>query len=207
MAGILNVSVITVYREIARNKGKRNYTPAHAQMLSDERKERNKGKRTFTAQVQQRAGKWIEEYQWSPKQIAGYCKLKDIPVVSSERIYQYIRAYKAEGGSLWTHLRHKGKHRKRPVGGGKQTVIKNKVSIDQRPDIINLRQRPGDWEIDTVIGKDGKGAIQTLTERLSSFLIMEKLLEGKSAISLAKAVFRLLFAYKKQTHSITSLLN
>ncbi|GHT19892.1 hypothetical protein AGMMS4957_05220 [Bacteroidia bacterium] len=49
IAEIVNASVSTVYREIARNKGKRNYTPAHAQMLADERKERYARKRTFSA--------------------------------------------------------------------------------------------------------------------------------------------------------------
>jgi IS30 family transposase len=204
IAEIVKVSLSTIYREIARNKSYSRYTPRYAQMLADERKERYRFRRTFTLQVQRQVKKWMETEQWSPEQIVGYCRLKEIPMVSHERIYQYVRAEKASGGSLWKQLRHKGKHRKRPVGGGKQVVIKNKVSIDERGDIINLRQRFGDWEIDTIIGKDGKGAILTLTERLSRFLIMEKLPAGKCAMPLAKIVFRLLFAYKKQTHSITS---
>jgi IS30 family transposase len=173
-------------------------------MLADERKERYKGRRTFTIAMQQQVKKWIEKDQWSPEQIVGYCRSKGIPMVSSERIYQYVRGDKVAGGTLWKHLRHKGKHRKRPVGGGKKVVIKNKISIDERPDIINDKGRFGDWEIDTIIGKDGKGAILTLTERLTSFLIMEKLPHGKCAIPLADAVYRLLLAYKKQTYSITS---
>ncbi|GAP73430.1 IS30 family transposase [Candidatus Symbiothrix dinenymphae] len=204
IAEIVNVSASTVYREIERNKGTRKYTPIHAQMLADERKERYTRKRTFSAAVERQVKKRLEEDQWSPEQIVGYCKLKAIPMVSHERIYQHIRADKATGGTLWTHLRHRGKHRKRPVGGGKKVVIKNKISIDERPDVINLRKRLGDWEIDTIIGKDGKGAILTLTERLTSFLMMEKLPEGKAALPLAKVVHNLLVAYKKNTHSITA---
>ena len=39
----------------------------------------------------------------------------------------------------------------RPVSG-KYQVIKDKISIDQRPDIINNKERFGDWEIDTIVG-------------------------------------------------------
>ncbi|MDR2470448.1 MAG: hypothetical protein LBD27_08260 [Tannerella sp.] len=65
-----------------------------------------------------------------------------------------------QAGTLYRHLRHRLKHRKRPVGG-KKVVIPDKVSIDMREDIINSKQRFGDWEIDTIIGKEGKGAILT----------------------------------------------
>ncbi|GHU73279.1 hypothetical protein FACS189413_17480 [Bacteroidia bacterium] len=133
----------------------------------------------------------------------GYAKSQNIPMVSHERIYQLIRQDKAVGGSLWKHTRHKLKHRKRPVTG-KQINIKNKVSIELRPAIVDNKERCGDWEIDTMIGKDGKGAILTLTERLTGFLLMEKLPMGKQALPLSKVVIRLLFAYKNTVHTITS---
>jgi IS30 family transposase len=79
-------------------------------------------------------------------------------MVSHERIYQLIREDKTNGGMLWKHTRHKLKHRKRPLSG-KAVNIPNKVSIDQRPPIVDLKERCGDWEADTIIGKDGKGAI------------------------------------------------
>jgi IS30 family transposase len=64
-------------------------------------------------------------------------------MVSHERIYQFIREDKAAGGTLYKELRYRLKHRKRPVGG-KKIVIPDKVSIDQRPDIINNKQHFGD---------------------------------------------------------------
>ena len=73
-------------------------------------------------------------------------------MVSHERIYQYIREDKEKGGTLYKNCRHRLKHRKRPVGG-KKVVIPDKVSIEQRPEIINNRERFGDWEIDTIVGK------------------------------------------------------
>jgi IS30 family transposase len=38
---------------------------------------------------------------------------------------------------------------------------------DLRPDVINRKERFGDWEIDTVVGHENKGgAILTATERM-----------------------------------------
>ncbi|MCP4552881.1 MAG: hypothetical protein GY834_12760 [Bacteroidetes bacterium] len=50
-----------------------------------------------------------------------------------------------------------------------QFVYQNKVSIDLRPACINNKERMGDWEIDTIIGKDNKGAIVTIAERATAF--------------------------------------
>ena len=46
--------------------------------------------------------------------------------------------------------------------------------IDQHPDIVNPRGRFGDWEGDTFIGKGRQGAIVTLTERKSGFLVVRQ---------------------------------
>ena len=73
-----------------------------------------------------------------------------------------------------------------------------------RPAIVDAQERCGDWEIDTIIGKDQKGAILTMTERKTGFLLMEKMKFGKQAEPLAKAVIRLLTCYKNTVHTITS---
>ena len=46
--------------------------------------------------------------------------------------------------------------------------------------------------MDTIVGKDGKGAIVTLVDRKSCYMLMEKLETGKQAMPLAHAVVRLL---------------
>ncbi|XTB53538.1 IS30 family transposase [Fusobacterium nucleatum] len=76
--------------------------------------------------------------------------------------------------------------------------------IDRRPDIINNKERFGDWEIDTIVGAFNKGAIVTLTERTTKMLLMKYLPNGKEAKGLAKAVIDLLLPYKDFVHSITS---
>jgi IS30 family transposase len=174
-----------------------------AQEYADERKERFRRKRKFTETIRQKVIRELTEEQWSPEQIVGRAARAGIAMVSHERIYQFIRDDKKNGGTFYKHLRHRLKHRKRPVGG-KRVIIPDKVSIDMRPDIINQKQRFGDWEIDTIVGPENKGAILTATERRTGFLLMKKLPEGKNAKALAKELFLLLAPYKSSVKSITS---
>jgi len=204
VAQLLGTDKSTIYREISRNKRKRgSYSAIFAQQLCKERQERFGRDRKFTIEMKKLIVEKLTKEQWSPEQIVGFAEQNKIPMVSHERIYQFIREDKKNDGLLWTHTRHKLKHRKRPVAG-KQTNIKNKVSIELRPSIVDTQERYGDWEIDTIIGENQKGAILTITERKTGFLLMEKMVFGKQAEGLAKAAIRMLFAYKNTVHTITS---
>ena len=203
-AELLNVDRSTVYREIYRNSRKRGtYNPDFANELAEERKERFCKHRKFDAVKQKLIDHWIIQEQWSPEQIKGYCDRNDIEMVSHERIYQYIREDKITGGEKYKHLRHKLKHRKRHVSG-KHEVIKNKVSIENRPDVINNKERFGDWEIDLIVGKNNKGAMVTIVERTTAMIMVRKLKNGKNANCLANTVIEMLLPYKDSIKSITS---
>jgi len=202
----LNVHRSTLYREVNRNsKPRGSYDAFYANESSEIRKERFAKKRKLNLEMISFIRDKLENQQWSPEQIKGYCFKNNIPMVSHERIYQYIYEDKVNGGSLYHHLRtgnnkykkRYGKHKNRKI------IIKNKVSIDERPDIINNKQRYGDWEIDTIVGKGHKGAIVTLVERKSNFILIRKL-KNKNAVELARETIRLLAPYKFLVHSITS---
>jgi len=196
----------TVYRELKRNSRPRgSYEAYYANNLSEIRKERFAKNRKFTSQMMGLINQKLENQQWSPEQINGYCIQKNIPMVSHERIYQYIYQDKENGDKLFEHLRTGKKKYKKRYGKHKnpKVIIKNKVSIDERPEIINSKERYGDWEIDTIIGKNHKGAIVTVVERKSSFILIRKL-KGKNAEELAKQTIRLMVPYKELVHSITS---
>jgi IS30 family transposase len=190
-----------VSRELKRNansKGK--YSYGYAQDMADLRKERMKQPRKLFSSLKKEIIELIRQ-DWSPQQVEGRLKMKNRPHVSHETIYQMIRKDKAEGGELYKHTRHQLKHRKRPVG--KKTAIKNRVSIEQRPEIVDTKARLGDWEIDTIVGENNKGAIVTMVERKTAFMMMEKLKHGKNAKELTKAVTRLLLGYIDNVHTIT----
>jgi IS30 family transposase len=200
----LKVHKSSVGRELNRNSSKTGkYNPDSAHLLAVERKERFGIKRKFTKSVEQKVSDYITKEQWSPEQIVGYCKKNNIIMVSVERIYQYIRQDKEKGGLIYKHLRHKLKHRKRPVGEDK-SKIKDKTSIELRPEKVNNREEFGHFEMDLVIGKEHKGAVLTITERVSKFFICQYLPHGKTAKEVAKAVHNLLLPYKNHVHSITT---
>jgi IS30 family transposase len=118
---------------------------------------------------------------WSPEQLAGRLKEidTDIKYASHVAVYRYI--YSVYGRQLEQHLRRKGKKKKgrRP----KSTVSKNRTFIDERPEIINSRERFGDWEGDLIVsGKYGKGVLLVLHSRKGRFPIIEKVMSRKTAI-------------------------
>lgn len=112
----LNINQSSIGREIKRNSHKHGYRAAYAQMLCQERKERFNRPRKFNTTIKQFVDQKITIEQWSPEQITGHCKSNNIDMVSHERIYQYVRLDKANGGNMYKDMRHKLKHRKRPVG-------------------------------------------------------------------------------------------
>jgi len=204
IAGLILKDKSVVCREMQRNKNEKGrYKAAYASGLSEIRKERLKRPRRLSLEMEKDIKKALIEDQWPPEQIKGRFDKEQRQMVSHERIYQLVRKDKQEGGSLYKHTRHHLKHRKRPVGG-KLIVVKDKVSIDERPAIINDKGRFGDWEIDTIIGAENKGAIVTIVERQTGFLFMKKLPQGKVALGLAKAVIEMLMPYKQSVLSITS---
>lgn len=164
----LGVSKSTISRELNRNsKRTGKYSATRAQEYANERKERFCKDRVFTPRMQQIIRDKLSQDQWSPEQIQGYCKVNDIPMVSHECIYQFIYQDKSEGGLLYKNLRVASKKYRKRYGSNNyhRHLIKNMVSIDLRPEVINNKQRYGDWEIDTIVGKGNKGAIVTVVER------------------------------------------
>ena len=78
---------------------------------------------------------------YSPEQIAGRLKLKGKPTVSHERIYQHVWADKKQGGELYKHLRRKGrKYRKRGLAKDMRGIIKDRIGIEQRPEIVDKKE-------------------------------------------------------------------
>jgi IS30 family transposase len=64
------------------------------------------------------------------------------------------------------------------------------------------RDRIGDWEGDTVIGKGHGGALVTVVERASKYTVLEGVLH-KTAAAVHQAVTRGLQPYKALVHTIT----
>lgn len=104
---------------------------------------------------------------------------------------------------MYRHLRQGHKRYRRGRGKDKAPAIKNAVSIDERPNSVENRERFGDWEIDTVLGKNGTGAMVTILERATRFYLVKKV-TSKSAEDVTRATIEMLMPYKKHVHTITA---
>jgi IS30 family transposase len=185
----LEVSKSTISRELHRNSGKRGYRPKQAQEKRDQR-QKNKAKRRISGDD------WISieaklRLDWSPEQISGWYKANGVLRISPEHIYQYVYADKQAGGELFKHLRCQKPGRKRPGKYDRRGLIPDRKSIDERPAVVEQRQRLGDWERDLIIGKHHQGAALTLTERKSRFTLLRKV-DGKRAEAVMQATLDVL---------------
>ena len=88
-------------------------------------------------------------------------------------------------------LRHKGKSLRGKKKGAKRSGIKISNELSQRPAAANNKKRLGDWEADTIIGKQGKACLVTMNDRKSLFLLIGKS-EAKKAEPVRDVMIRLL---------------
>ncbi len=124
--------------------------------------------------------------------------------ICHETIYRYIYYNKSRGGRLYKHLRHKNKkYHSRSNAYQRRGIIIDRISIDKRPKVVDHKNRIGDFEIDTVIGRHHIGALVTVVDRKSKFAIIEKV-ESKRAEEVTKALIGMLLPLKPITKTITS---
>tara|TARA_B100001146_G_C16137305_1_gene415115 strand:- start:9 stop:1001 length:993 start_codon:yes stop_codon:yes gene_type:complete len=182
IAKSLKRSPSTLSRELKRNIGKRGYRHKQANHFSQERHQSKNKSIKLTKSIKEYINRSLAK-DWSPEQIAG--RLKDEPRISlhHETIYQYILRDKKNGGELYKLLRHQNKtYRKRYGNQHSRNGIPNRVDIDERPQEANNRERIGDWEIDTIIGKAHRGAILTMDDRKSKIRLAAPLSHKKASL-------------------------
>jgi len=208
IAKSIGVHPSTVSRELSRNGKKRRdgkiiYTHAHAQELAEERRECVVANGKKSEPLLREVERLLREKQWSPEQISGYLRKRG-KFISHTCIYSYIHWDKKNGGDLYKCCRHKLKHRDKSLyKESRVSGIPDRVPISERPKEADGK-RFGDWEMDTVIGKDGKGAILTLSERSTAYGISAKLPSGKEARACADKAIELLLPYKGHVLTITT---
>jgi len=194
-----------VSKEIKRNSDKRNGVYKHElaqKKYAKRQKEKAKQKR-FTKNIQHAIELLLRD-DYSPEQVVGYLEKQDEKTVSIERIYQHIWQDKKNHGDLHTHLRRQGRrYRKRGASKDSRGVIRNRVSIDERPAIVEKRARFGDIEVDLIIGKNHNQAILTINDRASGMLKMKKI-PSKQASVVTEAITTLLEDWKPYLHTITA---
>jgi len=202
IAKLLKRSPATISREIKRNTGKRGYRPKQANDQATMRRLTAEKSIKLTNEIKQDIVKLIKQ-ELSPEQVCDYLITHGKTKLHHETIYRMLLQDKCDGGTLYKHLRHLHKsHRKRYGSYERRGRIKNAVSIEQRPAIVDSRSRIGDWEGDTVIGKNHKSAIYTLVDRKSLYTVIVKL-NGKNATELVDKTLKVLEPMSSKIHTIT----
>ena len=200
IADVIGVHKSSISRELKRNRGQRGYRPQQAHELA--RARRQKAVPRLTTEVWNIVESLLRQ-DWSPEQISGRLKKEQRIRISHEWIYQHILVDKQASGDLYKHLRCQKKRRKRYGTYDRRGKLPNCRSIEERPASVNARKRIGDWEVDTLIGKQQKHAMLTLTERKSRFTLIGKV-PRRTAQAVRQQVCKLLLPVKDKVHTLTS---
>jgi len=184
----LNRHHSTISRELKRNGpsypgGVYWYDSAQARALERKAKPRHQRRRAHAelyGYVTQRL-----QARWSPECVAGRLAL-DFPRqpamrVSHEAVYRWIVHDAQAGGQLYRCLclAHKRRRRQRRYGS-LRGLIPGRVSIVQRPAVVQTRHRFGDWEGDTVYGRRTRICLLTQVERKSRYLLAAKVSDRRA---------------------------
>ena len=192
----------TISRELRRNSAVTGYKPAHAHDRALARQSGRRNARHFSAE-QCTHVEGLLRLCLSPQQVSGRLRVEKTMCISTESIYQRAYRDKAQGGNLVSYLRCQKARRKRYASGQERRgTLANRTCIEQRPAIVAQKRRIGDWEGDTVIGKDHRGVLLTLVERKSRYTLACQLGSRHSA-GVTEALIGLLRPHKGNCHTLT----
>ena len=199
----LNRHKSTISREIIRHRTQgQQYSAEKSQRQSRLTKQRRRKPYRLHSQLIQHIHTLIRR-KLSPEQVYAYLRKHHQITLHHSTIYRYLRQDKSNGGTLWQHLRICSKAYRKRYGstwtGGK---VPNRVGIENRPAVVDQKSRIGDWEADTIVGKDQKSALLTLVERTTRYTIICKL-KNLKAKDTARAAVRALKAHKGRVHTVT----
>jgi transposase, IS30 family len=210
IAQVLGKNRTTIYRELKRNKNENG--KYEAKVAKQKTKERRVKSNQRFRKIEN--NKWLRAYiirkikkYWSPEQIEGRIKKKwtedKSRHIGKDSIYDFLYS---ERKDLVKYLRcQKGKYRRR-YGTRireKQREEAKKKRIDTRPEIIETRDRIGDWEGDTIVGKEKTIHILTHVERKSGMLLADKLERATAELTKEKTVKRFEKIPRKKKHTLT----
>lgn len=211
----LDRPVSTISREIKRNTcGPRpKYIPRLAQERARERVlNRGRRERLKSQEIRDYVLVMLKAH-YSPEQIAGRINI-DIPgtKISYEAIYKYIYTQyhrngygRCTGEDLRIYLKrhHKTRHPKYIPYRPQKLKIVGAISISERPREIELREKIGHWEGDSVVSSQSKYRLNTLVERKSGLLFVTKVNNGTASETSQAVIDRLSVLPKNRRQTLT----
>jgi transposase, IS30 family len=207
ISSLLGVSRKTIYNELNRNSSPGNYkkyTANQAQSRRNERRKNSNPNSKITSAMIEILKKRISIDKWSPEQVSGRCKAEGIKMLCTESIYKYIYSIdKANKGELLSSLRQSHRTRRRRKNSkDKRGTIKDRVSITDRPIVVEQQSRFGDFEGDTIVGKNHKSQVGTIVERSTLYTILVPL-KSKQSEHVATEISKKMLPLQSYCHTIT----
>jgi len=200
IASELGVNKSTVCREINRRSTPAGYF-ADTSQLDYEIRHKKVGRRKKLSHS--KTQNYVMEklmIGWSPEQISGRMRLEQRnDSVCTETIYAWIyNDTICQKDKMYQYLRFGKKKRTKHTGRStKKSKIPNRVSIHQRPKIVEKKKEFGHWEGDSVIYAY-KQAINTLNE-LSTGIVEFTKIESKTSDLTTQAMINKLSRYDSKT--------
>ncbi len=195
----------SVWRELRRNAGGGGgYSPGEAQGRAEAR-------RSAASSVPRRMtpDRWAQvegllAEGWSPEQVAGRLRLEGGWTVGRQWTSEHVRADRKAGGRLFLLLRRRG--RKPNWRGGRHSGrghIPGRMDISERPDEVERKERVGDWEADTIIGKGHSGAVVSLVDRASKYTYLQRV-DRRTSAAVSAAMVEMPPPSAAPVHTITA---
>jgi IS30 family transposase len=210
----LGVHPSTISRELERNIAKRGqtsgkYVAENAQRKTIQRHHQKPKIVKFSFPMKEQAVKWLKYEKWSPEIISIVGNKTGKCPMSIESLYQWIwqskhgnKAADKPFKKIYNLLKHGKRRRKRGSRKDSRGIIHNRVSIDKRPKVVKQRKRPGDIEVDFMMGKNHKGALLIMTDRATLHTKLHKL-ENRNSNTVSKTMIKSLLKSKHPIHTIT----
>lgn len=194
----------TIGREIERNKNSKwEYDPIQAENRYRDRRSRTNTERSKLLNNNELRNE-IEirlqnkEEDWSPDGLVGRMKKEGVDCVCTKTIYNYIH----KRNPWWKkYLKYKRWYRK-AKRWLQWKINENLPSIDDRPEIVETRERFWDWEADTILSKWRNCALLTCNERKIKYVLIKKV-ENCKAETIHNATLALLKNHKDRILTIT----
>ena len=205
IARVLGRHRSTIGREVRRNRSTSDgaYRVEHADWYARGRRSHSRRNWHFGPEAWALVRARLADH-WSPEQIAGRLRRERRLSISHETIYRYIWLDRAEGGTLYQHLRGARKQRRKRYGSyDSRGRLAGKRMITERPAIVEGRTQVGHWEGDTVLGAGQAGpCVLTLVERKTGFLVLGQLRQ-RTTTAVTRRATQLIRREARPVHTIT----
>lgn len=187
IAKIVEVNKSTICREFKRNiplrgLGAKLYVAEKAQKKTDLRHYEKYKPVSFSIEMKHDARQMMMIKKYSPELICAQWRKDGKASISHETVYKWIweckhsnRREHAKDKRLYLHLKHGRRRRKRGNYKDNRGLIAHRVSIEQRPKIVEKRKRLGDMEVDLIVGKNHKSGLLVTIDRSTLITTIDKI--------------------------------